>query len=82
MAPLTVLTSINRVENLQAFSVSETCLDFALVYSDVILRPQLGYVPKDPTASFRDQVMNLQALSWDKAYPYPTHSRSVASPHR
>ncbi len=61
-ALLTALTSIKWVGDLQAFSVSEECLVFRPVYSHVVLRPRPGYVPKVPTAPFRDQVVNLQAL--------------------
>ncbi len=39
-ALLTALTSIKRVGDLQAFSVSEECLVFGPVYSHVVLRPQ------------------------------------------
>jgi len=38
-------------------------------YSHVILRPWLGYVPKDPTTPFRDQMVNLQALPLEEADP-------------
>ncbi len=63
-ALLTVLTSIKRVGDLQAFSVSEECLVFRPVNSHVVLRPRPGYVPKIPITPFRDQVVNLQALCW------------------
>ncbi len=66
---LTALTSTKRVGDLQAFSVSEECLVFGPVYSHVVLRPQLGYVPKVPTTPFRDQVVNLQALPSEEADP-------------
>ncbi len=49
---ITVLTSIKRVGDLQAFSVSEECLVFGLVYSHVVLRPRPGYVPKVPTTLY------------------------------
>ncbi len=68
-ALLTALTSIKRVEDLQAFSVSEECLVFGPVYSQVVLRPRPGYVPKIPTTPFRDQVVNLQALPSEEADP-------------
>ncbi len=48
-ALLTALTSIKRVGDLQAFSVSEECLVFGPVSSHVVLRPRPGYVPKVPT---------------------------------
>ncbi len=68
-ALLTVLTSIKRVGDLQAFSVSEECLVFGLAYSHVVLRPRPGYVSKVPTTPFCDQVVNLQALPSEEADP-------------
>ncbi len=68
-ALLTAHTSIKRVRDLQAFSVSEECLVFGPTYSHVVLRPRPGYVPKVPTTPFRDQVLNLQALPSEKADP-------------
>ncbi len=68
-ALLTTLTSIKRVRDLQAFSVSEECLVFGPVYSHVVLRPRPGYVPTVPTTPFRDQVVNLQALPSEEADP-------------
>ncbi len=68
-ALLTALTSIKRVGDLQAFSVSEECLVFGPVYSHVVLRPRPGYVPKVPTTPFHDQVVNLQALPSEEADP-------------
>ncbi len=89
---LTALSSIKRVGDLQAFSVSEECLVFGPVYSHVVLRPRPGYVPKVPTTPLRDQVMNLQALPSEAADPalallcpvralriYVDHTRSVRS---
>ncbi len=91
-ALLTALTSIKRVGDLQAFSVSKECLVFGPVYSHVVLRPRPGYVPKVPTTPFRDQVVNLQALPSEEADPalallcpvralriYVTRTRSVRS---
>ncbi|KAI2647969.1 Tyrosine recombinase slr0733 [Labeo rohita] len=68
-ALLTALASIKRVGDLQAFSVDKACLEFGPGDSHVILRPRPGYVPKVPTAPFRDQVVNLQALPLEKADP-------------
>ncbi len=68
-AMLTLLTSIKRVRDLQAFSVSEECFVFGPAYSHIVLRPWPGYVPKVPTTSFRDQVVNLQALPSEEADP-------------
>ncbi len=42
---------------------------FGPAYSHVVLRPRPGYVPKDPTTPFRDQVVNLQALPSEEADP-------------
>ncbi len=91
-ALLTALTSIKRVGDLQAFSVSEECLVFGAVYSHIVLRPRPGYVPKVPTTPFRDQVVNLQALTSEEADPalallcpvralciYVDHTRSFRS---
>ncbi len=68
-ALLIALTSIKRVGDLQAFSVSEQCLVFGLAYSQVVLRPWPRYMPKVPTTPFRDQVVNLQALPPEEADP-------------
>ncbi len=42
---------------------------FGPVYSHVVLRPWPGFVPKDPTTLFRDQMVNLQALPSEEADP-------------
>ncbi|XP_073781587.1 uncharacterized protein [Danio rerio] len=68
-ALLVALASIKRVGDLEAFSVSDSCLEFGPDYSHVILRPRPGYVPKVPTTPFRDQVVNLQALPPEEADP-------------
>ncbi len=49
---LLALTSLKRVGDLQAFSVSETCMDFAPGLVKVILRPRPGYIPKVLSTSF------------------------------
>ncbi len=54
------LTSLKRVGDLQAFSSSEKCMDFALV--KVTLRPRPGYVPKVLSKSFRSQVVTLHSF--------------------
>ncbi len=66
---LIALTSIKKVGDLQAFSVSEECLVFGPVYSHVVLRPLPGYVPKVPTTPFSGQVVNLQALPSEETDP-------------
>ncbi|XP_051967361.1 uncharacterized protein LOC127632670 isoform X2 [Xyrauchen texanus] len=68
-ALLIALASIKRAGDLQAFSVSDTCLEFGPADTSVILRPRPGYVPKVPTTPFRDQVVNLQALPREEADP-------------
>lgn len=55
MALLNALTSIKGVGDLQAFSVSETYLEFGPAYPHMILRPQLGYVPKVPMTPIRNK---------------------------
>lgn len=83
MALLTVLTSIQRVGDLQVLSVSKVCLEFGQEYSHVVLRPQPSYVPKVPSTSFRDQVVNLQVLLHDEADPVlsllcPVHTLRIS----
>ncbi|KAL0172248.1 hypothetical protein M9458_032559, partial [Cirrhinus mrigala] len=68
-ALLIALTSIKRVGDLHAFSVSESCLEFGPADSHVTLRPRPGYVPKVPTTPFREWVVNLQALPPEEADP-------------
>ncbi|KAL1259066.1 hypothetical protein QQF64_009643 [Cirrhinus molitorella] len=68
-ALLTALTSIKRVGDLQALSVSDSCLEFGPANSHVILRPRPGYVPKVPTTPFRDQVVTLQAIPSQEGDP-------------
>ncbi len=50
---LSALTSLKRVGDLQALSVSEMCMDFAPGLVKLTLRPRPGYVPKVLSASFR-----------------------------
>ncbi len=66
---LNALASVKRVEDLQAFSVNDLCLEFGPGNSHVVLRPWPGCVPKVPTTHFRDQVLNLQALPREEADP-------------
>ncbi len=53
------LTSLKRVGDLQALSVSEMCMDFAPGLVKVTLRPRPGYIPKVLSTSFRSQVVTL-----------------------
>ncbi len=62
VALLLALTSLKRVGDLQAFSVSETCMDFAPGLVKVTLRPRPGYIPKVLSTSFRSQVVTLHSF--------------------
>ncbi len=68
-ALLTALNSIKKVEDLQAFWVSEECLVFGPAYSHIVVRARPGCVPKVPTTPFCDEVVNLQALPSEEADP-------------
>ncbi len=56
------LTSLKRVGDLQALSVSEMCMDFPPCLVKVILRPRPGYIPKVLSTSFRSQVVTLHSF--------------------
>ncbi|CAM4610191.1 unnamed protein product [Leuciscus chuanchicus] len=62
-ALLMALASIKRVGDLQALSVSPSCLEFGFGDSKVTLKPRHGYVPKVLSTPFRAQVITLLALS-------------------
>ncbi len=59
---LLALTSLKRVGDLQAFSVSETCMGFAPGLVKVTLRPRPGYIPKVLSTPFRSQVVTLHSF--------------------
>ncbi len=59
---LLALTSLKRVGDLQALSVSEMCVDFTLGLVKVTLRSRPGCVPKVLSASFHSQVVTLQSF--------------------
>ncbi len=59
---LLALTSLKRVGNLQALSVSEMCMDFAPVLVKMTLRPRPGYAPKVLSASFHSQLVTLHSF--------------------
>ncbi len=59
---LLALTSLKRVGDLQALSVSEMCMDFAPGLVKVTLRPRPGYIPKVVSTSFRSQVVTLHSF--------------------
>ncbi len=56
---LLALTSLKRVGDSQALSVSEMSMDFAPGLVKVTLRPRPGYIPKVLSTSFRSQVVTL-----------------------
>ncbi len=59
---LLALTSLKRVGDLQALSVSEICMDFAPGLVKLTLRPRPGFVPKVLFASFCSQVVTLHSF--------------------
>ncbi|XDV14304.1 hypothetical protein PO909_014576 [Leuciscus waleckii] len=61
-ALLLALASVKRVGDLQALSVSTSCLEFWPNDSRVVLKPKQGYVPKVLSTPFRAQVISLVAL--------------------
>ncbi|KAL0161520.1 hypothetical protein M9458_045245, partial [Cirrhinus mrigala] len=61
-ALLLALVSVKRIGDLQALSISPSCLEFGPGDSKVILKPRHGYVPKVPSTPFRAQVVMLSAL--------------------
>jgi len=64
-ALLTAMASDKRVD----FLADESCLEFGPANSHRIMKPLPGYLSKLPTTSFRDQVVNLQALPLEEADP-------------
>ncbi|CAM4733894.1 unnamed protein product [Leuciscus chuanchicus] len=59
---LLALASVKRIGDLQALSVSATCMEFGPNDSKVILKPRHGYVPKSLNTLFRSHVISLSAL--------------------
>ncbi len=59
---LLALTSLKRVGDLQALSVSEMCMDSAPGLVKVTLRPRPGYIPKVLSTSFCSQVVTLHSF--------------------
>jgi hypothetical protein len=56
------MSSVKRVGDLHALSISPACLEFGLNDFKVILKPRHGYVPKAIGTPFRAQVISLSAL--------------------
>ena len=61
-ALLLALASIKRVGDLQALSVSPSCLEFGPGDTKIVLKPRHGYVPKVLSTPFKAQVITLLAL--------------------
>ncbi|XP_057175774.1 uncharacterized protein LOC130545349 [Triplophysa rosa] len=61
-ALLLALASVKCVGDLQALSVSPSCLEFGPDNSKVVLKPRHGYVPKVLSTPFRAQVVTLSVL--------------------
>ena len=59
---LMALSSLKRVGDLQALSVSPSCMDFAPGFVKVLLRPRPNYVPKVASNPFHFQQTVLEAL--------------------
>ncbi len=68
-ALLLALASIKRLGDLQALSVSASCLEFN--DCKIVLQPCSGYVPKVLTTPFRAQVISLLALPATDGYQWP-----------
>ncbi len=60
---LLALSSLKRVGDLQALSVSPSCMDFAPGLVKVLLRPRPGYIPKVASNPSRFQQVVLEAFS-------------------
>ncbi len=57
MVFLTAITSLKRIGNLQALSVSPSCLDFAPGLVKAILHPHPSYLPKVPFSTINPVVL-------------------------
>jgi hypothetical protein len=60
---LLALSSLKRVGDLQALSISPSCMDFAPGLVKVLLRPRPDYIPKVASNPFRFQQVILEAFS-------------------
>ncbi len=56
---LLALPSVKRMGDLQALSVSPSCLEFGPNDSKIILKPRHGYIPKVFSTPFRAQMITL-----------------------
>ena len=62
-ALLLALTSAKRVGDMQALSVSPSCLQFSIAGDRVVMRPNAAYTPKVVVTPFRNQVIELAVFS-------------------
>jgi len=68
VALLLALTSLKQIGNLQALSITESCLDFAPGLVKITLRPRPGYVPKVLSTTFRFPSCLLHWKHQDSTY--------------
>ncbi len=61
-ALLLAQASVKHMGDLQALSVSPSCLEFGSNDSKIVLKPRYGYIPKVLSTPFRAQVITLSAL--------------------
>src|SRR4029434_8668178 len=62
-ALLLALTSAKRVGDMQALSVSPSCLQFSIAGDRVVMRLNAAYTPKVVVTPFRNQVIELAVFS-------------------
>ena len=62
-ALLLALVSAKRVGDMQALSVSPSCLQFSIAGDKVVIRPNAAYTPKVVTTPFRNQMIELAVFS-------------------
>lgn len=60
---LLALVSAKRIGDIQALSVSSTCMQFSGAGDKVIMRPNAAYTPKVVSTPFRNQVIELVSFS-------------------
>ena len=60
---LLALVSAKRIGEMQALSVSPSCLQFSVAGDKVVMRPNAAYTPKVVATPFRNQVIELAVFS-------------------
>ena len=60
---LLALVSAKRIGDMQALSVSPSCLQFSIAGDKVVMRPNAAYIPKVLTTPFRNQMIELAVFS-------------------